>query len=87
MKLNRDRIMNADAEQVGRGAIALADRLQDIADHDRPLAVAMFVRLFFERLGIEPQEAMTAAGNMLAEAERLGVRQFAALRDYLKNDL
>lgn len=87
MRLDRDRIMNADPELVGRGATALADLAQDIPDHIRPLAVAAFCRLYLERLGIEPQDAMTAVGNILASAERLGVHQFAALREYLRNDL
>ena len=86
MRLDRDRIMNADPEMVGRGAVALADLAQDIPADQRPLAVAAFFRLYLERLGIEPQDAMTAVGNILASAEKLGIRQFAALREYLRND-
>ncbi len=86
MSLDRDRIMNADAEMVGRGAVLLADLAQQLPDNDRPLAVAAFFRLYMDRLGIEPQDVMTAVGNILASAEKLGVRQFAGLREYLRQD-
>lgn len=78
--------MNASAEQVGRLAIALADLVQDQPAEVRVLGTAAFFRVFMDRLGIPPQDAMTAVDNILAEAERLGVRQFAALREYLKTD-
>lgn len=86
LKIDRDRLMNADAEQVGRLAVALADLVQDQPEEVRVLGTAAFFKLFLERLGIEPQDAMTAVGNLMAEAERLGVRQFSGLREYLATD-
>lgn len=86
MKIDRDRLMNADPERVGRLAIALADLIQSEPEEIRVLGTAAFFKLFLDRIGIEPQDAMTAVGNLMAEAERLQVRQFSALRDYLTHD-
>lgn len=86
MRIDRDRLMNADPEKVGRMAIALADLVQDQPAEVRVLGTAAFFKLFLDRIGIEPQDAMTAVGNLMAEAERLQVRQFAGLREYLATD-
>jgi len=87
VNLDRDRLTNADPEVVARAAILLADLAQQIPDHDRVLAIALFFRLYLDRLGLEPQEVMTIVGNLIAAAPRLDVRQVAALRDYLRDDL
>jgi hypothetical protein len=84
--IDRDRLNNASPAAVASCAAALADVLQDRPIEVRVLGVAAFTKLFFERLGIPPQDAMTASGNLMAEAERLGVRGFSGLRDYLSAD-
>ena len=84
--IDRDRINNASPAAVASCAAAIADVLQDRPEEVRVLGVAAFTKLFYERLGIPAQDAMTAAGNLMAEAERLGVKGFSGLRDYLSAD-
>lgn len=86
MKIDRDRINNADPAQVAMTAAALFDVIQDKPAEVRTMGAAAFLKLFFEWAGIEPQDAMTAVGNLMAEAERVQVRSFAGLREYLRAD-
>lgn len=85
--MNHDRMVNAPSEAVAKATMRLIDVLQhEPADIQSVVACILF-KTVCDVHGVEPQDAFTVAGNMLADTIHGQRPEFAALRQYAKYEL
>lgn len=87
---DRDRLMNADSKEVAVRTAAIFDRLQGYHTNQEPsvLATAAAFLLLCEKCKVSPQDAFTAAKNLMYDrvrAERIR-HTFAAIQMHLADD-
>lgn len=86
-KINRDLISNADPRKVANASMWLIDNTQGMQSLELTLAsLACTFQLLAERVEMEPADLFTLTCNLMNHAD--GRRpEFAAIRDYLREDL
>ncbi|WP_142850904.1 hypothetical protein [Telmatospirillum sp. J64-1] len=83
-----DSLNNIPSYHVANATFALIDRLQ--SDQRPGLHIATAAALFLlicERYGVSAQDAFTVTKNLMNDADNRLVPQFAAIRQYLANEL
>lgn len=88
--LNRDALINANADAVIDVALAIADRLQDFPQHLRLAGAMLFLQTCTELTGTSPQDVATVAGNIRTAAEKGLVdpgNRHKALVSFLREDV
>ena len=86
MKINRDLMNMAPVVASANASMAVIDAVQHMEPHMRVIAITTAFKLLSERFDITPQDAFAVTDNIMNHAE--GKRhEFAAIRDYLRNEL
>ena len=84
-----EKMVNAERSEVAKVAFLQIDRLQEFYAHPglQVSGVAAVFILLCERFGVSPEDAFRAATNLMDEHDgRLGT-EFAAIRQFLKNEV
>lgn len=85
-----DRIINAPRAKTASATLLICNSLQDyIEAHPgvQVLATAAAFLLLCERFGVPAQDAFTAAKNLMNAHEGAAGKDFAAVREYLANEV
>ena len=86
MRLNRDRMNNADPRTVANAPMAVVDRLQAFPAEAQAMGAAVAFLILAEQGGIPAQDLFTATKNLMNNQD--GIRpEFAALSEYVRNEL
>lgn len=84
---NRDKLNNIDPAQVVHPLYALVDKLQDFPAETQALAPAFLFMTMAKALGVDPQDVMVVAKNILAHPTEGQRDQFRALDLYVKHEV
>jgi len=85
--MDRDKLNGIAVRKAATTTFAVIDAVQERPPEAQIFGIAAAFRLLSERLGIEPQDAMTVVGNVLASSETGDRVEFDAVRDYLANEV
>lgn len=87
MKFDRQKLTNADPQEVANATYAIIDALQRFPVEVRALAAACHIKLTTELRGVSPQDILTPADNLMSSPEGQYRRnEFRAARDYMTKE-
>jgi hypothetical protein len=87
MKLNRDRLNNADQQRSAIASMEVIDRLQHHPADEQIVAAAAVFLMLAEHYGITAQDAFTVTKNVINDTDRKLIPEFRAVRQYIHEEL
>jgi hypothetical protein len=85
--INRDQMANAYHREVASCAFMIIDAIQRDTPSNQALACVAVFKLIAERFGFEPQDVAVYASNLMNHADGTARPEFAAIRQYLKEEV
>ncbi len=89
--INMDLVVNADPKQVADMTFGLLNYLQNRRDAGATgaqiVAVAAMFKLVCDAFGVNPQDAMTVAGNVIEYAPGHQIPEFRAVAMYIDKEM
>jgi len=85
--MNIDKLNNAPRSQVQQAAFATIQHLQDEPVETQAAALSSAFLLLAQHLGVRPQQLWTVASNIIHDADQKMRPEFAAIRDYMAEEL
>lgn len=84
--INRDLMNMAPVKASATSTMTVIDAVQDLPAHLQLIAITATFKLMIERFGMPAQDAFAVTDNIMNHAQ--GRREeFAAVRDYLENEV
>lgn len=85
-KLDTDKLNNIEVKEAANASMEIVNLIQNMAPHVRVVACSVVFCLVCERYKMNPQSAFSVMQHIMNHAD--GRRpEFAAIRDYLRNEM